>query len=80
VGGGDRVTGYLLKYSNRLSIQDYSRTNGEIFTIDPDTIEPVRVKPMDAYAMECPDCIRILSVEEKPNYCPNCGLALDWED
>lgn len=46
VDGSEPVGGYLLKYGNRLSIQDYSRTNGEIFAVQESTIQPVRVKPI----------------------------------
>lgn len=54
--------------------------------VDPATIEPVRVKPIErgkTYTGEkcgtCPNC-RYRELLEHQLFCDQCGQALDWQD
>lgn len=29
---------------------------------------------------DCPNCGRSYEIEDRTNYCPDCGQALDWSD
>jgi len=101
VGGEERVTGYLVHtgdYPAGDESDEYLRdyyviTNG--YTQDeiiPETIEPVRVKPIfdpTEYLPEsiyCPNCNCDLmggidpDAEHDPPYCWECGQAISWDD
>lgn len=80
VDGGKRVTGYLTLFyfddvGLSLAIQDAHNFN-KFYKIDPDTIEPVRVKAIKDFGWICPNCNQ-RSVSGKVNHCQNCGMALD---
>jgi len=98
LGGDERIEGNLCVYCDAYDhkkyycIRDADWHNTEDIEVDPETIEPVRVKPIfdpTEYLPEsiyCPNCNYDLmggidpDAEHDPPHCWECGQALDWSD
>lgn len=77
---GERITGYIIGLSRKfLNVID-KYGEGCLVAVDPDTIEPVRVKPIRYQKSyhECPNCQAY--VHDQYPHCPDCGMALDWNE
>lgn len=83
IGGEEKVKGYLVPMWGQLHIINPEDENTAT-PIQPDTIEPVRVKPNYIHAssaypvVSCPACGEDIC-KEFNDYCHRCGQALDWD-
>ena len=92
VDTGETIRGYYVGpmgcTGTRYSKHSIYHASGPRTEIDPDTIEPVRVKPIakNTGHFHCPSCnVAYLTYTEDGKihnttpFCGNCGIRLDWE-
>lgn len=86
IDNGESVTGYYFytEGDNKHWIWKCGEFKREI---DPDTLEPVRVKPIKVYddyckadRYKCPNCNNYIITGAHFCQWRDCGMAIDWEE
>lgn len=82
----DQTYGCVPLIITRAWMQDNGDVEFDYCFVDKDTVDRVKLyspnyilsQYFNQVMPHCPHCNKILDEFEKPNFCSECGLALDW--